>query len=322
MDRSASKSELIRAIHNAQNIVVVSHIHPDGDAIGSLLAMGLGLELIGKSVSFYNRDLVPYNFQFLAGAEKVRPALIDNVIDLTILMDCAEPHRIGECFPKNGWGKTIAVIDHHKTFDDKFADIYFRDIRAAATGELVYEVLQGLDISISPEMAKCIYATLVTDTGSFRYSNTSKRTFQIAGELVELGVDPWEITSYIFESQPYERIELLARVLDTLDISECGRLAFLVVNISSLGNHDESIIDGFINYARSIKDVEVATQLLGDSNEWRVSFRSKGKIDVSEIAAEFGGGGHYNAAGCEIVGDITLVKEKLEIAFLKILNVK
>lgn len=320
MDRTADKVSLLEVIGDASSIVLASHAHPDGDAIGSLLALGLGLSSIGKDVRFYNRDAVPYNFEFLPSSEKVSSDLFDQRADLTILLDCGEPGRIGDTFPKIGWGKKVAVIDHHKTFDPEFADVYFRDVSAAATGELVYEVLLGLGAEISLDVAKCIYCTLVTDTGSFRYSNTKKRTFEIAGELIELGVDPWEITSHVYESQPVERIRLLSKVLQTLEISPCGRIAFLVVDTSDLGGADDSLIDGFINYARSINGVEVATQLLGTDEDWRISFRSKGKIDVSEIAQVFAGGGHRNAAGCTISGDRNAVKARLSSAFLSILN--
>ncbi len=322
MNRQADKAALLDLIKQSNTIVLASHAHPDGDAIGSLLALGLGLSSIGKDIRFYNRDAVPYNFTFLPGSEKVSQDLFETQPDLTILLDCAEPHRIGESFPKIGWGKKVAVLDHHKTFDPEFADVYFRDVSAAATGELVYEVLLALDAEISIDVAKCIYCTLVTDTGSFRYSNTKKRTFEIAGDLVEMGVDPWEITAHVYESQPLERIQLLSKVLQTLEISPCGRIAFLIVEATDLAGEDESLIDGFINYARSISGVEVATQLLGRDAEWRISFRSKGKVDVSEIAQIFGGGGHRNAAGCTIVGDRDAVKERLSSAFLSVLNEK
>ncbi len=321
MTRATDKDSLIGLIADAQSIVLASHAHPDGDAIGSLLGLGLGLRSIGKEVSFYNRDAVPYNLKFLPGSEKISPDLcFTEQADLTILLDCAEPNRIGEAFPKVGWGKNIAVVDHHKTFDPEFADVYFRDVSAAATGELVYELLLDLGAEISLDVAKCIYCTLVTDTGSFRYSNTKKRTFEIAGELVELGVEPWEITSNVYESQPLERIRLLTKVLQTLEISSCGRIAFLVVHTSDLSENNESLIDGFINYARSIMGVEVATQLMGVDTDWRISFRSKGKIDVSQIAQIFGGGGHRNAAGCTMNGDKNSVKERLSEAFLSVLN--
>ncbi len=319
--RAESKQALLTLIQDSQTILLASHTHPDGDAIGSLLGLGLGLGAMGKDVRFYNRDEVPYNFVFMPGSERVRPEVFPEQPDLSILLDCAEPHRIGENFLKKGWGRSVAVIDHHKTFDPDFAHVYFRDVEAAATGELVYEVLQGLGVEISLDIAKCIYCTLVTDTGSFRYSNTKKRTFDIAGELIECGVDPWEITSNVYESQPLERIQLLSKVLQTLEISSCGRIAFLVIHSEDLEGKDPSLIDGFINYGRSIAGVEVATQLIGDNAEWRVSFRSKGKIDVSEIAQKFGGGGHHNAAGCTIVGEATVVQQQLSEAFLSTLDV-
>lgn len=306
-------------IVNNQTFLVVSHIHPDGDAVGSTLSMGRVLERLGKDVVFYNQHEIPYNFQFLPGASKWVTQLPDMAFDVTILLDCAEPHRIGE-LPEHGWGKTVAVVDHHKTFDPDFADVYFQDVQAAATGELVYQIAQHFGV-LDPDTATSLYCCLVTDTGSFRYSNTSQATFTIAGALVAAGVDPWFMTSHIYESQPRQRLMLLGRVLNTLDFSVCGRLAFLTIQAADFPpDTDLSLIDGFINYARSVQGVEVATQLMEHDAGWRVSFRSRGAVDVSALASRFGGGGHHNAAGCTIVGSAEDVRQQLASALVEMLD--
>lgn len=307
----------------AQTFVVASHVSPDGDAVGSSLAMGLLLEQLGKDVVVYNRDEVPYNFRFLPGGHLWRRDL-DGVAtpDVTILLDCAEPSRIGTEFPVHGWGETVVVVDHHKTFDPNFATHYLRDIGAAATGELIWELTRRYG-ELTPEIAENLYCCLVTDTGSFRYSNTSQRTFTIAGELVAAGVDPWHMTSNIYESQPVERLTLLSRVLQTLRLSDDGRLAFLRVERSMLDDTgaDVAMIDGFINYARSIQGVEVATQLKeGTNGTWNVSFRSRGLVDVSQLAVKFGGGGHHNAAGCEMHGAPEDLERQLDEALRQVLD--
>lgn len=315
--------QLVELIKGEQRFLIVSHTSPDGDAIGSTLALALLLREQGKEVVAYNRDPIPYNFQFLPGSETWSTDIAEDAeFDVTVMLDCAEPSRIGEEFPAQGWGTRVVVIDHHKTWDQEFAELYIRDVNAAATGELLYRLVSRFGV-ISRDIAKNLYCCLMTDTGSFRYSNTSRTAFRIAGELVELGVDPWEMTSHIYESQPRERLDLLCQVLGTLSLSACGRLAFLRVERSMLEglNGEGDLTDGFINYARSIQGVEVATQLKeADEGRWRVSFRSRGLVDVSALAERFGGGGHFNAAGCTIQAEPEQIEGMLSQALIELLG--
>ncbi|MFU8804766.1 MAG: DHH family phosphoesterase, partial [Bradymonadaceae bacterium] len=170
----ASLATLVHLIDGHQSFLVVSHASPDGDAVGSTLAMGLLLEALGKDVIFFNRDPIPYNFQFLSGAQKWRTEIdADEKVDVTVVLDCAEKHRIGEDFPSHGWGEKIVVVDHHKTWDPDFAHVYLRDPTAAATGELIYRLAERVGI-LDQAIAENLYCCLMTDTGSFRYSNTSR----------------------------------------------------------------------------------------------------------------------------------------------------
>lgn len=307
----------------ATSFLVVSHTSPDGDAVGSTLAMGLLLEQLGKKVCFYNQDPVPYNFEFLPGAQNWTTTIPESAsFDVTVMLDCGERGRIGAGFPENGWGKTVLIIDHHKTWDPSLADAYIHDVNAAATGELLFWLVGKIG-TLTSDIAQNLYCCMMTDTGSFRYSNTSRTAFRIAGELVEAGANPWHMTSHIYEDQPKERLELLCSVLSTLSISSCGRLAFLRVEQQMIDNASASgdITDGFINYARSIRGVEVATQLReADNGVWRISFRSRGKVDVSSLAAKFGGGGHYNAAGCEMSGTPQEIEARLSQALVDLLD--
>lgn len=306
-------------INAASSFLVVSHVHPDGDAVGSTLSMGLVLDRLGKDVVFYNAHEVPYNFRFLPGAERWVNTVPDRPYDVTIVLDCGEPHRVGE-LPGHAWGDTVMVVDHHKTYDPDFAHVYFQDVSAAATGELVFRLAEHFGV-LDQEIAQNLYCCLLTDTGSFRYSNTSQQTFSMAGSLVAAGVDPWYMTSHIYESQPRERLMLLGRVLNTLEFSPCGRLAFLTIQASDFPpDTDLSLIDGFINYARSVQGVEVATQLMEADDGWRISFRSRGSVDVSALAAQFGGGGHHNAAGCQIEGSAADVRAGLTAALVSMLD--
>jgi bifunctional oligoribonuclease and PAP phosphatase NrnA len=312
----------VQLVDQHQKFLIVSHTSPDGDAVGSSLALAAILSEQGKDVTVYNRDPVPYNFAFLPGADRWVQEIPETAsYDVTVLLDCAEPDRIGEDFPEQGWGEVCAVVDHHRTWDPSFADLYVRDESAAATGELLFRVATRVG-DVSLETAQNLYCCLMTDTGSFRYSNTTRAAFRIAGELVQIGVDPWEMTSQVYENQPRERLDLLCQVLTTLSVSSCGRLAFLRVERSMLEEHngDGDLTDGFINYARSIRGVEVATQLreVGDGS-WRVSFRSRGKVDVSALAQRFGGGGHHNAAGCTIAATPEEIEADLAKALVELL---
>ncbi|MEM1347863.1 MAG: bifunctional oligoribonuclease/PAP phosphatase NrnA [Myxococcota bacterium] len=319
----ASLEQILVALDAVARVLVVAHVSPDGDAVGSTLAMGHLLRQLGKDVICYNQDPVPYNFRFLPGSADWHQALPDGwTPEATILLDCAERHRIGDGFPERGWGDMILVIDHHKSWDPTLADVFARDERAAATGELVYWLAGVADAELTADLATCLYCCLLTDTGSFRYSSTSRTTFQIAGELVASGVNPWDMTSAIYESQPRNRVALLQRVLETLHYSECGRLAFLRLEQQMMRetNTDPQMADGFINYGRSVDGVEVATQLLEVADgTWKVSFRSRGSVDVGDLARRFGGGGHRNAAGCTIEGDPHHIEAELSAALDKIL---
>ncbi|MEZ4462031.1 MAG: bifunctional oligoribonuclease/PAP phosphatase NrnA [bacterium] len=310
---------LVSTIENNQRFLVVSHVHPDGDAVGSTLSMGLVLERLGKDVVFYNEHEIPYNFRFLPGADRWVQTVPEGEYDVTVVLDCGEPHRVGD-MPRHGWGTTIAVVDHHKTFDPTFAQVYLQDTQAAATGELIFKIAEYFGV-MDADIAQNLYCCLVTDTGSFRYSNTSQQTFTMAGSLVAAGVNPWSMTSQIYESQPRERLMLLGRVLSTLEFSPCGRLAFLTIQASDFPpNTDLALIDGFINYARSIQGVEVATQLMESEDGWRISFRSRGSVDVSKLASRFGGGGHHNAAGCSVSGTAEQVRQNLSEALVAMLD--
>jgi len=306
--------------------LVASHEEPDGDAMGSTLAMALLLEQLGHEVVRFNQDPVPYNFEFLEGADDVVsevPADLD--VELVVLLDCSTVDRLGEAFPGLGAfdPDTTVIIDHHTTIDRSTGDLYLYDEQAAATGELIYRLAEQTGTTITTPLAECLYCALITDTGSFQYSNTSRTTFRIAGELLDAGVDAWKMTAHLYESEPLERIELLSEVLETLRLSPCGRLAFIRIDRDTIGETDRlaELTDGFINYGRSIRGVEVSTQLREREDEsWKVSFRSVGNIDVSRLASAFGGGGHDNAAGCVIEGNPDDIERDLTRALTDILD--
>ena len=321
----AGVDALLALIDTHDRFVVMSHENPDGDAIGSTLAFGLWLESMGKQVRMVNVDPAPYNFGFLPGADRLSLGMGDEERpEVTVVLDCAARARVGERMDERAFGEHVVVVDHHKTWDPDFAKVYVRDPSAAATGEVIYRVMARAGARVSAEVGECLYCCLLTDTGSFRYSSASKATFQIAGELVEAGVDPWNMTSHIYESQPHVRLALLARVLPTLRLASRGRIAFLLLDDAMFEETgaERGMEDGFINYARGLAGVEVAAQLTqAGGDAWRVSFRSRGGVDVSVLAERHGGGGHRNAAGCVMNGEPDVIEDLLAESLTQMLGV-
>ncbi len=289
-------------IAGCRTAIVVSHESPDGDAIGSSLATGLALEAIGLEVTYFNVDPLPANLRFLDTANRYVRTLPDDArFDLTVVLDCSERHRVGKAFPAQGWSERLLVIDHHVTFDPGFAKVFVHDPLAPATAELVYRLVSALGVELTPELARALWVGIATDTGSFRYQSTSAEAMELGMRLLATQMDVWEVSSHVYESQAIERTRLLARVLDTLWVSPSGKLAVLTLSDALLEelDCDASLADGFINHARSIEGVEVAAMFSGsDARGYKVSFRSRGRVDVSALAQTLGGGGHKHAAGC------------------------
>ncbi|HML95918.1 MAG TPA: bifunctional oligoribonuclease/PAP phosphatase NrnA [Thermodesulfobacteriota bacterium] len=311
---------VIEAIRNSGRILITSHENPDGDALGSTLGLGLGLEKLGKEVVFYNKDGVPELLTFLPGSERIRTSLEGaGDFDLAFAVDCTGTSRAGdefEDFVKAGRCRQVVIIDHHQT-NSSSADIHLLDSGSSSTGEIVYLLLKTMSVEIDEAIAKNLYTTIVSDTGSFRYSNTNPVTFRDASELVERGVDPAEISEALFESEPLRKLRLVALVLPTLSVREGNRVASVVIDRSMFekaGARREDT-EGLVNIPRSIKGVEVAVAFREEAGNgspfWKISFRSKGDVDVARIAERFGGGGHKKAAGCSVEGTLEEVQSKV-----------
>ncbi|MBI5048269.1 MAG: bifunctional oligoribonuclease/PAP phosphatase NrnA [Deltaproteobacteria bacterium] len=306
--------QVIDEIKKGKTFLVSSHVNPEGDAVGSTLALALGLKELKKDVTAYLYDPVPKVFEFLPFADKVVNRISEEKIyDAVLVVDCGQKDRLGEDFIKiKNKGKLIN-IDHHTT-NDCFGDINVIDADACAAGEMVYDLLKEIPVGITRDIATDIYASILTDTGSFRYSSSTPKAFRVAGEMVGLGVEPWDISQRIYESNPLNKLKLLASVLNTLEVTSDGKVASLIVTLDMLNkaNATKELADGFVNYARTIEGVEVGVLFReAKPGEYKISFRSKGRIDVAEISQGFGGGGHMNAAGCNIKGNIKEIKEKI-----------
>lgn len=296
---------ILQSIEASQTVLVAAHGSPDGDAIGSTLALANALREMGKEVVAYNVDHLPLEYAFLPGyPTAVNKLDTSHRFDLGFVLDAGELSRAGDWIRQSC--ATLVNIDHHP-FSEDFGDIYYVDTSACATGVLIYRLLQAAGHEISSDVATCIYTAILSDTGSFRYSNANPEAFNVAADMVARGVDPWSIASGLYESQDEHRLRLLALSLPTLRVSECGLYASVAVTLDmyeTTGANAEHT-DRFINYPRSIRGVEVAIffrQLSDDS--FKVGFRSKGNIDVGALARAMDGGGHHNAAGATVQGSL------------------
>lgn len=312
-------------IEQAETIVVSAHHGPDGDALGSTLALTQALLQFGKKAFAFNRDPAPYNLSYLYGAGSLlrSPEDFPEPLDLFIVCDCTSLDRVDPRLELDRKHTKVLCIDHHATIDSDFSDVLVHDVGACATGELVYRLIVKLGIPLIKPVAEALFAAIHTDTGSFRYSNTSPAALSAAGELVRAGVDVWHVCSETYENYPIGRVKLLSEVLDTLTVSDCGRFAFLTVTQDMFARTETGpeVIDGFINYARGVQGVEVAAQVREVAPErYRISLRSRGRVDVATLAAGFGGGGHRNAAGCGLDGNAESVIQTITQAFQEILD--
>ncbi|MDD5308372.1 MAG: 30S ribosome-binding factor RbfA, partial [Deltaproteobacteria bacterium] len=292
------------AVNEAGNILVATHRNPDGDAIGSLLGMGAMLGLLGKRHCEYCPDGVPHVLKWLPGAADVTPSLAPEArFDVTILVDTADENMLPDGFPGPERRGILIAIDHHKQHG-KLGDLVLRG-EAAAVGEMLFELAREVGWPVDARVAECLYASIVSDTGSFRYSNTSPRTHRAAADLIAQGARPWRVATALYESYPLARQRLLSEVLRTLSLWSGGRYADMFVTPDTLASCGavKADLDGVVNMGRAVEGVEISVLLrLEPNGDVKASFRSKGRIDVSEIAARFGGGGHRNAAACTLKG--------------------
>ena len=296
-------NEAVLLINDSDSIALIAHIKPDGDALGSCMALKHALEIIGKKVDVYCQDPVPHIFSFLEGIQAIKiPTEPIKQYDVVIAIDCSDKERLGDVcgmlFDKAA--KTIN-IDHHVS-NTEYADINIVDSEASATGELIYELIISLGVKPEKTIAEALYTAITTDTGSFCYSNTTSRTHYIAAKLLECGIEVDRLSTILFKQHTVAWTRLLGKALGTLELHLEGKVALIQITremIEDVGA-GEGDTSGIINYAKDIEGVEVAIMLKEEEDSVKVGLRSQFLIDVSQIAGQFGGGGHVRAAGCKI----------------------
>jgi len=307
---------IAEVVKNHQSFVLLSHVRPDGDAIGSQLALGFSMLAMGKSVYFVNEDGLPENLEFLTGSDRVTlPPAAPLDIEVAIALDTATKPRLGENALHAASNAKIWInIDHHIS-NPKYGDINLIDATSPATGEIIYNLMIELGMPIPDETRDAVYVAISTDTGSFQYSNTTARTYRIAADLTERGLDVGKINSQTYDNHPYRRVELMRALLNTLERSDDGVLAHWELRdrtrIDLALRPEDS--EGLIDIIRSIRGVQLAVFFEElPEGKIRVSMRSKDKrIDVCKIATVFGGGGHALAAGIRMTGPLEQAKQRL-----------
>ena len=312
---SSTFAEIARALREHQTFAVLSHVRPDGDALGSQLAMALSLRQMGKDVRVWNEDGMLQKYSFLPRADLLsKPPAVREAVDVVVALDTAIQNRMGTAIEAVASSKICINIDHHPS-NPGYGDLVHIDATAPATGQILFELLKAEKFPIDAEIAENLFVALSTDTGSFQYSNTTARTFAIAAELVAYGVDVGRVSQQLYESYPRRRIELLRELLRTMRFEAGGRVASFSLSLQTaaqLGVLPEDN-EGLIDHIRAIQGVIAAVffEELADGKV-RVSMRSKEPdVDVCAICQQFGGGGHTLAAGARIRGTLAEVEEKV-----------
>lgn len=321
-----SISRIVSAIHQHGRFLITTHIHPDGDAAGSLLALTFMLRRLGKEADPYTRDPLPPNLEFLPGADLIRHQWSTPLsYEAAILVDCGELHRVGTPLDEAlGQIPLIINIDHHLS-EAPFGDIFWVDTSASSTCEMLYRLSSSLGVSLDSDIASQLYTGVLTDTGSFRFSNTNQKVLEAATKLVAAGAGPYEIAERVYDSSPAERLRLLARVLSTVSFYANDRLATaqLTREMFRETNTTQTDADGFITHLRSVKSVVLAMLFREEPDGGvHVSMRSKGALDVAALAQRFSGGGHRNAAAFRAPGPIEAAREKFTEEALSYLKVQ
>ena len=301
---------IVDAIRERRRFVVSSHARPDGDSIGSQLAMAYALRALGKIVRLVNSDVAPAPILTFPGVPDIEITdRIEGEFDAAIVMECGDLSRTGV----GGLDRFFVInIDHHPG-NTGYGDLRWFDESAAACGEMVFALIRALDVPLTVEIATHIYLAILTDTGSFHYSSISPRTFDICRQTVEAGVNPVLVSRQVYDSNNIGRLKLFGSVLRAMQLDVSGRIAIVYLDHEMAreagGTYEDT--EGLVNLPLTVKEIHAVVffkQLEGEN--YRVSLRSKGDVDIGSVAKAFNGGGHKNAAGCTVAGPIDALQKQ------------
>lgn len=296
-------NNILGKIRESNKIAITFHVSPDGDSLGSSLALMQGLKKIGKEAYILSKEEVPMDFKFLPCSDMIngkRYTVLPGT-ECVIVLDCGDVKRINADLNMDANEYTLINIDHHIS-NDLYGDLNYVDTNASAMSETVYQMLRIMGIKIDKDMATCLYTSLITDTGSFKYSGTTSVTHTIAGDLINTGIDFSEIHRTVFDNKKFDRIKLYGKAIENMDLigKEICIMTITKQMLSELGLNGETDTSDIINIGMQIDTVETTALIKEADDGVKVSLRSKSKVDVRKVAESFGGGGHVRAAGLKI----------------------
>lgn len=309
--------EIKNIIDAGEHFLITTHIDPDGDAIGSSFSLYWVLDSLKKKPSIYIRDQVPYMYEFLPRPPRLSHNELPNgKYDAIFVLDCGNLFRVGKDHERLREMGSLINIDHHTT-NEAFGMVNIINQDSSSTAEILYKLYRPLEAPLTYNVAVNLYTAILTDTGSFRYSNTNSEAFLICEEMMKYGVSPSYVAQMVYENHPKERFSLLGEVLSSLETYNDDSIAMAQVTQEMFQQTcaSKEHTEGFVEYIKEMRGINIAI-LIREINrqEHKVSMRSKGNIDVAKVCNLFGGGGHRNAAGCTIDGTIGQVKDKLKEA--------
>jgi len=307
--------EICAVIKDCETFLIVTHINPEGDCLGSQLALHSILKKLNKKAWCINAHKIPQIYFFMPGIETINHKVKEfrEMVDACIVLDCPSLERTGKAKDLIEKIGNIINIDHHIS-NSNFGKVNWVDATSSSCGEMVYQMFENLGVDMSYEDAVNLYTAIMTDTGSFKYENVSSNTHLIAAKLLEKGVKPLDIYKAVYESKTLEEIKLLTESLKTLQLDSTGQIAYMVVTKEMLNRREKQhrSTEDFVNYPRAIQNAKIAILFKEDissSRKVQVSFRSNSEIDVNKLASKFGGGGHHKASGCTIENSLEETKK-------------
>lgn len=313
-----SLNKICASLKKYNNFLITVHTSPEGDALGSELGFYSLIKKLGKNGTIINEDKLPYGYDFLPGNKSIRllnkgSKNID--FDCFVVLDCADLKRTGDVYRLNKEKKPVLNIDHHIS-NRNFGDVNWVNPNASSCSEMIYKLFKKLRLPMDKDTALVLYTGIMTDTGSFRYSNTSSFTLKSASELLKFGINAAQVYRNTYENIPVSDLKLLLKLLQGIEFHCQGKVAGFQIRKELVKGNKPAIdlADLLLSFGRAIKGVEVVAlfkENLGDNHEVRVNLRSQGNVDVNKIASFFGGGGHRSAAGCTLTGEIKKIMKKV-----------
>ena len=301
-------NSIIQQFNNSNKILAVTHAHPDGDAIGSLIALGLSLEALNKKITLYCESPIPAVYRFLPAVHRVVKKIDGLNYDTAVILDCGDLNRVGKAVSLVKQIPVIVNIDHHIT-NTYFGHLQLIDTSACATAEIVYRLIKQMGLPFNKPVATSIYTGILADTGSFRFSNTNRAAFAICQEMMEIGVDPHNIARHVYGTYSLSRIKLLNLALDSIELSKNGKLSIMTLTQKMFDETHTQPED--VEVAALIQEHRNGKEKSRKTNRFHVSLRSDGAVDVAAIASLFGGGGHASAAGFSIESTLSNIKSRI-----------